>query len=108
MYMWAWPVAFAGLFALNAGLAHQGMPVRLAALLWPASSAGTVGILYLAAGVLFRDLVHYGLGTWMLVVGAASVFAGAPANFAVLSLAGGGGFLVAAAPYVLSRKQAPA
>jgi hypothetical protein len=36
---------------------------------------------------------------WMLIVGAASVFAGAPGNFAVLSLAGGGGFLAAAALY---------
>lgn len=48
---------------------------------------------------LFRDPVHYGLGIWMLAVAASSVFAGVPGNFAVLALAGGGGFLVAAVPY---------
>ena len=36
------------------------------------------------------------------MTGAASVFAGFPGNFAVLSLAGGGGFLAAALPYALS------
>ena len=44
------------------------------------------GVLYLAGGVLFADRVQYGLGAWMLAVGAGSVEAGWPANFAVLAL----------------------
>ena len=36
MYMWAWPLAFGGLIALNVGLFTQGAPLRLAPLLWPA------------------------------------------------------------------------
>jgi hypothetical protein len=48
------------------------------------------------------------VGVWMLLVGAASVFAGAPANFAVLALAGGGGFLVAAARYAWAGRRSPA
>ena len=99
MYMWAWPLAFGGLIALNVGLFTQGAPLRLAPLLWPASATMVAGILYLATGFLFRDPTAYRLGAWMLIVGAASVFAGAPGNFAVLSLAGGGGFLAAAAVY---------
>lgn len=115
MYMWAWPLAFGGLVALNVGLFTQGAPLRLAPLLWPASATMVAGILYLATGFLFRDPTAYRLGAWMLIVGAASVFAGAPGNFAVLSLAGGGGFLAAAAlyawhgrPRAWHRKRSPA
>jgi hypothetical protein len=108
MYMWAWPLAFGGLLAVNAGLFAQGAPLRLAPLLWPASATVVAGILYLATGFLFRDPSAYRLGTWMLIVGPASVFAGAPGNFAVLALAGGGGFLAAAAPYIWRRRRSPA
>lgn len=108
MYMWAWILALGAVTAVNAGLVHQGLPARLAPLLWPASSALAVGLLFLGAGFLYRDRIHYGLGAWILVTGAASVFAGFPGNFAVLSLAGGGGFLAAALPYALSRRRSPA
>jgi hypothetical protein len=105
MYMWAWPLTFAALYALDLGLVHQGLPVRLTYLLWPGTSVVAVGVLYLGTGFLYRDLVPYGLGVWMLVTGASSVFAGHPGNFAVLSLAGGGGFLVAAVPYAWRRRR---
>jgi hypothetical protein len=101
-YGWSWPLAFAGVFALNAGLSEHGLPASLGPLLWPGSSAVVVGVLYLAGGALFADDVQYGLGAWMLAVGAGSVQAGWPANFAVLALAGGGGFLAAAA-FILAR-----
>ena len=96
LYGWSWPLAFAGVFALNIGLSRHGLPASLAPLLWPGSAAVVAGVLYLAGGALFTDRVQYGLGAWMLAVGAGSVQAGWPANFAVLALAGGGGFLVAA------------
>ena len=101
-YAWSWPLAFAGVFALNIGLSQHGLPASLAPLLWPGSSAVVAGVLYLAGGALFTDRVQYGLGAWMLAVGAGSVQAGWPANFAVLALAGGGGFLAAAA-FILAR-----
>jgi hypothetical protein len=107
MYLWAWPLTFAGLYALDLGLVQEGLPARLSYLLWPGTAVVAVGVLYLGTGFLYRDLVPYGLGTWMLVTGAASVFAGHPGNFAVLSLAGGGGFLVAAVPYAWSRRRSP-
>lgn len=102
MYGWSWLLAFAGVFALNIGLSQHGLPASLAPLLWPGSSAVVTGVLYLAGGVLFADRVQYGLGAWMLAVGAGSVQAGWPANFAILALAGGGGFLVAAV-FILAR-----
>ncbi|MGA7173730.1 MAG: hypothetical protein WBZ07_00240 [Candidatus Dormiibacterota bacterium] len=97
MYGWSWLLAAAGLLALDLALEHQGLPSGLAPLLWTGSSLLAVGLLYLAGGMLWDDRLQYGLGVWVLVTGAASVAAGVPGNFAVLSLAGGGGFLVAAA-----------
>ena len=101
-YGWSWPLAFAGVFALNIGLSQHGLPASLAPLLWPGSCAVVAGVLYLAGGALFSDRVQYALGAWMLAVGAGSVQASWPANFAVLALAGGGGFLAAAA-FILAR-----
>lgn len=45
-------------------------------------------------------------GVWVLVTDAVSVFAGTPANYVVLAVAGGGGFLVAAAWFALRRSRA--
>jgi hypothetical protein len=50
---------------------------------------------------LFQDRFQYGLGLWMLVSAATSVFAGVPGNFAVVALAGGGGLLLAAGYFTL-------
>jgi hypothetical protein len=97
MYGWSWPVAFAGLWGINAGLMHRGLPSDLITLLWTGSALLVVGLLYLAGGIIWGDRVQYGVGVWILVTGAASVSIGVPGNFAVVSLAGGGGLLAAAA-----------
>ncbi|MHB1499583.1 MAG: hypothetical protein ACYCYK_00195 [Candidatus Dormibacteria bacterium] len=96
MYGWSWLLALAGIFGFCLAVEHQGLPPGLAPLLWTGSSLLGVGLLYLAGGMLWDSRLQYGLGVWVLVVGAASVVAGFPGNFAVLSVAGGGGFLVAA------------
>jgi hypothetical protein len=96
MYGWSWLVAFAGVFALDLALEQRGLPTHLAPLLWTGTSLLTVGLLYLAGGMLWGSRLQYGVGLWVLATGAGSVAAGFPMNFAVLSLAGGGGFLVAA------------
>ena len=44
-------------------------------------------------GALWGSWVMYGVGLWTLLGAAASVYAGVPGNYLVLSLAGGGGFL---------------
>ncbi|MHB8312941.1 MAG: hypothetical protein ACYDD0_06530 [Candidatus Dormibacteria bacterium] len=97
VYGWSWLLAFAGVFALNLALEQQGLPTHLVPLLWTGTSLLAVGLLYLAGGMLWGSRLQYGLGLWVLATGAGSVAAGFPGNFAVLSLAGGGGFLVAAA-----------
>jgi hypothetical protein len=106
MYLWAWPLAYAGVYAADAGLQSQGLPERLAPLLWPGSAAGVTGVMCLAGGLFFRDKIHYSLGAWLLITTAASMFAGVPGNFAVLALAGGAGFLIATWRYAAISRQA--
>jgi hypothetical protein len=109
MYGWAWLVSLAGLYAVNISLVRQGLPSNLGPLVWSGDALLVVGLLYLAGGIIWSDWVQYGLGVWTLVTGAASVSVGVPGNFAVLSLAGGGGFLVAAAlAFARSRGTRPA
>ncbi len=109
LYGWSWLLAMVCLCLLDLALEHQGLPAHLAPLLWTGSTLLVVGLLYLAGGMIWADLLLYGLGAWVLVTGAGSVALGVPANFAVLSLAGGGGFLVAAvAARVRSWQSAPA
>lgn len=106
MYGRSWALALAVLFTVNVALAREGLSSALPPLVGSGSALLVVGLLYLAAGMLWCDRVQYALGAWTLVVGAASVFAGAPGNYAVLSLAGGGGFLVAAALSHANRRRA--
>jgi len=101
MYGWSWTLGFCALVAVNNGVTRLGLPDDAVTLLWSGSSLLLVGVLYLGGGALFQDRFQYGLGVWMLVSGAGSVFAGVPGNFAVVSLAGGGGLLLAAGYFAL-------
>ena len=101
MYGWSWTLGFCTLAAVNTGVTRLGLPHEAVTLLWSGSSLLLIGVLYLAAGALFQDRFQYGLGLWMLVSAASSVFAGVPGNFAVVSLAGGGGLLLAAGYFAL-------
>lgn len=105
MYGASWLLGLGGVWTIDLTLANDGLPVRLKPLLWSGSSLLVVGVLWLAGGMVWHNRVQYALGVWTLMIGAASVLAGVPANFAVLSLAGGGGLLVAAA--VMARVPTP-
>jgi hypothetical protein len=110
MYGWSWALGFGALAAVNIGVTRLGLPDDAVTLLWSGSSLLLVGVLYLGGGALFQDRFQYGLGVWMLVSAAFSVFAGVPGNFAVVALAGGGGLLLAAGYFAMRhhRSGAPA
>lgn len=98
----AWISAFAGVFLAITGLsASLDMP-QLQDILWPTVAGFVVGLLYLGEGAARRNLLHYGLGTWLALTSAAALFLGVPGQFWVLTIAGGGGFAVAA---VLERRR---
>jgi len=101
MYGWSWAIGFCALGVVNTGVTRLGLPNDAVTLLWSGSSLLLVGVLYLGGGALFQDRFQYGLGVWMLLSGAGSVFAGVPGNFAVVALAGGGGLLLAAGYFAL-------
>jgi hypothetical protein len=101
MYGWSWTLGFGAVVAVNSGVSRLGLPEEAETLLWSGSSLLLVGVLYLAGGAIWQDRFQYGLGVWMLVTAAGSVWAGVPGNYAVLSLAGGGGLLLTAGYFAL-------
>ncbi|MDT7745747.1 MAG: hypothetical protein QOE59_4825 [Actinomycetota bacterium] len=94
LYGWAWVLGFAALCAINLRLTALGVPGPTLSLIWSGSGLLVVGLLYLAGGALWNHVPQYVLGIWTLVTAVATVFVGYPANFLVLALAGGGGFVV--------------
>ena len=108
MYGWSWTLGFCALAAVNIGVTRLGLPDDAVTLLWSGSSLLLVGVLYLASGALFQDRFQHGLGVWMLLSGACSVFAGVPGNFAVVALAGGGGLFLASGYFALRPACPPA
>jgi hypothetical protein len=108
MYGWSWTLGFCALAAVNIGVTRLGLTDDAVTLLWSGSSLLLVGVLYLASGALFQDRFQYGLGVWMLLRGACSVFAGVPGNFAVVALAGGGGLFLASGYFALRPACPPA
>ncbi|WP_370939811.1 hypothetical protein [Amycolatopsis sp. cg13] len=102
MYGWSWGISFAAMCLIDiriTKLLPEGSD--LVPILWTGTSLLLTGTLYLAGGMLWQDLRQYFLGGWIIVCGGASVLVGVPGNFLVLSLAGGGGFAVAALVYVV-------
>jgi hypothetical protein len=55
------------------------------------------GLIYVAAAAISLDRTMFALGGWLLAVAAAAGWAGPVGALAVGALAGGGGFLAAAA-----------
>lgn len=105
MHGWTWLVGFGCTAAVQAGVTRTGLTDDQGALLGPALPLLVVGLLYMAGGSMWQDRVQYTLGIWILVTNAAGIFAGVPGNYLVLTLAGGGGFLVAAAWLAWQRRR---
>ncbi|HEX6354926.1 ABC transporter permease [Actinophytocola sp.] len=91
----AWITGFVALFLAITGLTGAFDKPELQAVLWPAGSTLVVGLIYLAEGSVRRNTLHYGLGTWLTLVGGASLLFSTPGLFWVLTVAGGGAYAVA-------------
>jgi hypothetical protein len=104
MYGWAWTLGFLTYAAIMGGAARAGVEEPVIGLLWSAGSGLVVGLLYLAGGALWQDRVQYGLGAWILICSGAGALAGTPGIYLVMSLAGGGGFLLAGAFFALRQR----
>ncbi|WP_280441828.1 ABC transporter permease [Nocardia brasiliensis] len=93
----SWAVGFGALFVAITGLTTTAGLPELQSVLWPAGSGLVVGLLYLGEGAARRNVLHYGLGAWLALVSTSALFVGMPGFFAVLAIAGGGGYAVATA-----------
>ena len=98
----SWLSAFTALFLAITGLAYTLDMPDLQPVLWPTGSGLIVGLIYVSEGAARRNLLHYGLGTWLALISTAALFLGTPGLFWVLAIAGGGGYAVAT---VLERRR---
>ncbi|GAA0628133.1 hypothetical protein GCM10010174_54930 [Kutzneria viridogrisea] len=92
----SWLSGIAALFLAITGLTAMVNMPTLQTILWPTGSGLVFGLLYLGEGAARRNLLHYSLGTWLVLVSAFALFLGTPGLFWMLAIAGGGGYAVAA------------
>ena len=105
LYGWSWFLGFSALTAVMITLGRRGVDPALLDLLWPALSCLLVAVLYMMGAAVWRDVHMFGLGAWFAVCVVAGVLVGTPGMFAVMSLAGGGGFLLAALWFAVRRRR---
>jgi hypothetical protein len=93
-YGLSWLAGFSG----NAVVCvHFGkfLPSPQADLLWAATSVGLVGVLYLAGSAIWQSRDLFVLGIWLTISNIVGVLAGPGWHSLAISVAGGGGLLVA-------------
>ena len=98
----AWCTAFAALFLAITGLATAHAEPDLQDVLWPAGSVLIVGLITITEGTARRNTLHYTLGSWLSLAGATALFFDTQGVYATITIAGGGGYAVAA---VLERRR---
>ncbi|PXX71386.1 hypothetical protein DFR70_101808 [Nocardia tenerifensis] len=98
----SWASAFAALFLIISGITSLLDRADLQGVLWPTGAGLIVGLLYLGEGAARRNVLHYCLGTWLALVSTGALMLGTPGLFWVLTVGGGGGYLIAT---VLERRR---
>jgi hypothetical protein len=93
-YGFAWFLGFAGIAVLAARVGAL-LPDAEKGLLWAAASVGLVAVLYMAGAAIWNDRGMFVLGIWIGLINIVGVLAGPGWHALVVSLAGGGGLLVA-------------
>lgn len=105
MYGGAWAVGFVAAGLIFAGAVRAGASPEVMAVLSNGVSCLVVGLLYLAGGIVWREGRMFALGAWIALVAGLASLAGAPANYLLMALAGGGGFLAAALAEALTTRR---
>jgi hypothetical protein len=92
----AWVTGFTALALAITGLSTVFDQPELQTVLWPAGSTIVVGMIYIAEGAIRGNALHYNLGTWLMLVAAATLFIPGAGFFGTLAVLGGGAYLLAA------------
>ncbi|MCS7478010.1 ABC transporter permease [Umezawaea endophytica] len=98
----AWFTAFTALATAITGLGTATGAPELQDVLWPAGSVIVVGLITIAEGTARHNVLHYCLGTFLALAGAAALFFDTAGVYTTIAVAGGTGYLVAA---VLERRR---
>jgi hypothetical protein len=97
IYGLSWPAGFTALFAIIGAAGHFGASPKLLGVLGAAGPLLLVGLIYVLAAGMWLDWVMFWLGVWELLVAAIGAWTGPVGVLFGDAVAGGGGFLVAAA-----------
>jgi hypothetical protein len=92
-----WPAGFVALFVIEGALSHAGASAAVMGVIGAVGPLLVTGLIYVTAAAMWVDWTMLALGGWLLAVAAAGGWAGPVGALAVDALAGGGGFLAAAA-----------
>lgn len=92
----SWCVAFTAFGMLLSGIHSAGASDDVVALLSPVLACTIVGIMYMAGGAMWDDATQFVLGAWIALAAGVAALVGRPGHLLVMSVLGGGGFLVAA------------
>lgn len=95
-YGLAWAFGYASVLA-TVGRVAGHLPDDQAGLLWSGTAVGLTGALHIAGGATWLDRNLLRLGIWITLINAVGVIAGPGWHALVISVAGGGGMLVAGA-----------
>lgn len=101
IYGVSWSIAPIAITAMGIAFARAGADSTVLDLFYPSAYSLVVGMLYIVGAALFRAVPMIPLGGWILLVGTVAPFVGSPANYLVMSIGGGGGFLVGAAAILI-------
>jgi hypothetical protein len=103
-YGTAWLLGFAGLL-LTVGKLTHGLSADATGLLWGATTTGLVGALHMAGSAIWGDRAQFRMGIWVTFINVMAVMAGPGWQALILSIAGGGVFLLAGARGWLRNKE---
>lgn len=106
MYGWAWSIGFVGQGLVVAGVVAAGASPVVIAIVANGAACLVVGLLHMAGGALWQEVSLYLVGAWMSATAGAASLVPMPDGYLVMSLAGGGGMLVATVLAALRRRRA--
>jgi hypothetical protein len=89
-------IGYTGVLVMEGGLAHSGASRPVYDVFGAAAPVLVTGAIYIASSAATQDWGVFGLGAWLVIVAAASSYAGPWSVWAVDGLAGGIAFLLLA------------
>jgi len=97
IYGMAWLLGFAAMFTVTGALAGHGASHAVQGIAFAAGPVLVTAVIYLVAAAVWLDRSMFALGAWLALVCAVAAWTGPVSVLLVEALAGGGGFLLAAA-----------